>query len=267
MIYNKTMKRLFQLGNIVSLLFALIANFLIGAQIINVRAIKEVSDAYATYLTPAAYAFSIWSVIYALLIVFAVYQARDVIKSRSDNTLPQAIGPLFIIASICNGLWTFVFVQEQIGLSFAILLLLIGSLYTLLWRLNIAREHPPLATLLCVWWPLLLYTGWVTVATVVNAASWLESLGITLSSMVANIVLIILTLVLMVLLVKRNVRELVIASTWGVAAIGAEQIQQSADQSIAVTAFVSAGILLFAVAFHAYRNRQAGPFKGIGTST
>src|SRR5690606_13141587 len=100
--------------------------------------INEISDKYATYLTPAGYAFSIWSLIYVLLVVLTVYQMRDIFKQREENDLPEAIGPWFIIANICNGLWTYVFVNEFIGLSVGILLLLTGSLYALLWRLRIA---------------------------------------------------------------------------------------------------------------------------------
>ena len=139
MFYNNVMKRFWQIGNISALMFALIMNFLVGTQALNVPSIGGMSDKYATLLTPASYAFSIWSLIYLLLISFVIYQARDLIKPRATNNLPQKIGPWFIIASICNGLWTYIFVSELVGLSVVMLLTLTLALYILLWRLNIAN--------------------------------------------------------------------------------------------------------------------------------
>ncbi len=254
------MKRLWQIGNILALVFALVMNFLVAAQILNVPAINEISDKYATALTPATYAFSIWSLIYVLLVVFVVYQARDLLRQKAENVLPQMAGPLFIIASICNGLWTYVFVQDQTGLSVGILLLLTTSLYVLLWRLKIAMDNPPAKVIICVWWPLMLYTGWVTVASVVNIASWLASVGVYVSAVAANIVLVGLGLVLAVLLIKRNIREVLVACIWGIVAIGVQQIQTPSAVSTGMTAFIVAGVLLVFVAVHAYRNRHLNPF-------
>jgi hypothetical protein len=255
--YNKNMKRLWQLGNILALFFALVANFLVGAQLLSLPSINEISDKYATYLTPAGYAFSIWSLIYILLIVFVVYQARDMLRSRSENNLPQTVGPFFIIASICNGLWTYVFVSEMVGLSVVILLLLTVSLYVLLWRLKIAVDDPPIKTIICVWWPLMIYAGWVTVASVVNIASWLESLNVTLTPLFASAVLIGLGGILGTLLITRNVRELLLACAWGIAAIGVQQIQVSGSQVVLIVALTVAGLLFIAVCIHAYMNRHS----------
>lgn len=253
------MKRAWQLANIFSLFFALVANFVVGAQLLDLPAINDISDKYATLLTPAGYAFSIWSLVYVLLIVFVVYQARDVIHPRKDNDLPQKIGPWFVVANICNGVWTYIFVSEAVGLSVVVLLILTGSLYMVLRRLKIAVDNPQLKTIACVWWPLMLYTGWVTVATVVNIASWLESIQITLTALFANMVLIGLGAVLLTLLLVRNVRELLLACVWGIVAIGVQQLQLAGDQSVAITAFTVSTVLLIAIVMHAHVNRRSNP--------
>jgi len=253
-----SMKRALQIGNGLSLIFALAANFLVATQQFNLPSIKAISDTYATLLTPAAYAFSIWSLIYLLLIVFVAYQARDIAKPREHNDLPQKIGPFFMVASVCNGLWTFVFVHELMGLSVALLLVLVGSLYILLWRLRIATYDAPLRIIACVWWPLMIYTGWVTVAAVANVFSWLKALGITVSPLATCVVLIGLAVGLLVLLAKRNVRELNLASIWGIFAIGVQQIHES--KTVAATAFTVSSILLVAIAVHGYKNRRTNPF-------
>lgn len=251
------MKRLWQISNILSLIFALVMNILVGAQLLNLPSIVEISDTFATYLTPAGYAFSIWSVIYLLLIGFVIYQARDFIVPNKNNQLPQKIGPYFIIASICNGLWTYVFVSGYISLSVVILLILTTSLYVILWRLKIALTNPPLRTLAFVWWPLLLYTGWVTAASVVNIASWLASLGVIISPYAALLVIVVLGAALLGLLIMRNVRELVLASTWAIIAIGVEQT--SDNQLVMTAAFMVSALLLMSIAVHVYANRRALP--------
>jgi hypothetical protein len=254
------MKRLWQIGNIFTLLFALVANFLIGAQQLGLPSINEISDKYATYLAPAGYAFSIWSLIYILLIVFVAYQARDIVYPRPENNLPQKVGPFFMIASICNGLWTYVFVSEMVSLSVVILLLLTASMYTLLWRLKIAITDPPVKTIISVWWPLMIYTGWVTVASVVNIASWLESVDVALTPLFASATLIVLGGILVGLLMTRNVRELLLACTWGIAAIGIQQIQISGSRLVSAVALTVAGLLFIAVCLHAFVNRHSNPF-------
>jgi benzodiazapine receptor len=244
-------KRTWQIGNILALVFALVANFLTGAQILDLPPIGEISDRYATYLTPAGYAFSIWTLIYLLLIVFAVYQARDLRDPRDDNDIPQLLGPLFIVASICNGLWTFVFVNEWIGLSVVILLLLTASLYAALWRLGVGTTRPSTRDFLMVWLPLMLYTGWVTAASIVNIATYLDSNDVTVSPLASIAVIAVLTVALLTLLFKRNLRELLISCAWALVAVGLRQIQLSQSTSVAIVALVCAGILILAMLFHA----------------
>jgi translocator protein len=244
-------KRTWQIGNILALVFALVANFLTGAQILDLPPIGEISDRYATYLTPAGYAFSIWTLIYLLLIVFAVYQARDLRDPRDDNDIPQLLGPLFIVASICNGLWTFVFVNEWIGLSVVILLLLTASLYAALWRLGVGTTRPSTRDFLVVWLPLMLYTGWVTAASIVNIATYLDSNDVTVSPLASIAVIAVLTVALLTLLFKRNLRELLISCAWALVAVGLRQIQLSQSTSVAIVALVCAGILILAMLFHA----------------
>lgn len=252
------MKRLLQIGNVIALGFALIMNLLTGAQLIGLPAINDISDKYATPLTPAAYAFSIWSLIYVLLIIFVIYQARDIRTLDKKNDLPTKIGPWFIIASICNGLWTFIFVKDLVLLSVIVLLLLTASLYIIINRLRIALDNAPIKTIAYVWWPILIYTGWVFVATIVNIASWLKSVGTEINPIIACATLVIVGIVLLAQLATRNVRELLLASTWGMFAIGVQQ--HPIDTAVSMTAFGVSGALIIAVIIHGYKNRQSNPF-------
>lgn len=226
------------------------ANFLTGAQILDLPAIGEISDRYATYLTPAGYAFSIWTLIYLLLIVFVVYQARDLRDPRDDNDIPQRLGPLFIVASICNGLWTYVFVKEWVGLSVVVLLTLTATLYAALWRLGVGTTRPSTKDFLMVWLPLMLYTGWVTAAAIVNIATYLDSMDVTVSPLAAIVVIVVLTVALLTLLFTRNLRELLFSCAWALVAVGLRQIELSQSTSVAIVALVCAGILILAMLVH-----------------
>lgn len=190
--------------------------------------------------------------------MFVIYQVRDILKPRKQNSLPRAIGPFFIVSSLCNGMWTFAFVHGAIGLSVVFILLLAASLYTLLAATHSFR-NAPVAAIASVWWPLLIYTGWVTVASVTNVASWLQSNGIAITVWMSCTALVALLIGLVTLLVVRNMRELLLASTWGIIAIGVQQVHH--ERAVALTAFAVGGLLLVAVAVHGYKNRQTNPFR------
>lgn len=247
---NLLIKRFWQVAIVLSVAFALIMNFLVGSQVLDIPAIKDISDKYATLLTPATYAFSIWSIIYVLLAVFAIYQARDILKPDKHNDLPQHAGSWFVLANICNGLWTFIFVTEYIALSLVVILLLTGSLYRLIWKLKIGLGDPRMKTIICVWWPILIYTGWATVATVVNFASLLQSIDIILSPVVASGIIALLGIGLSWLLTTRSVRELVGASAWGICAVGMQQ----SDRLVSVAAYIVSFTLVLFIMVHGYKN-------------
>src|SRR5690606_21140878 len=143
----------------------------------------------------------------------------------------------------------------------AILLLLTASLYALLNRLDIATYNPSLPVIVSIWWPLMIYTGWVTIASVVNVASWLDSLGYTVTPVIASLTLVVLMALLVALLTRRHVRELVIASTWGIIAIAVRQLQVDGDSAVAIVAFFVSGVLTLLVAIHAYTHRPTSVGK------
>jgi hypothetical protein len=64
-------KKILIYGNIVTLVITVIVNFLAVLLPLNGRTTQELSDSYPNLFVPAGYVFSIWSVIYILLIIFA----------------------------------------------------------------------------------------------------------------------------------------------------------------------------------------------------
>jgi benzodiazapine receptor len=250
------MKKTLQILNLLSVVFAIGANTIVSIYGIAGHTIKEMSDMYSTFLTPATYAFSIWSLIYLLIALLAIYQARDLFHPEKSNTLPQRLGWYFILANIGNGIWTYIFISGFIGLSVIVILILLASLFIIIWRLRMALDDEPFPTIVFLWWPILLYTGWVLAASVVDIASFLSSVGVVVSALASAIVVVLLSLFLLWLLQTRNVRELVLASTWAILAVAVANMGVST--LVAGVAYFASAVLLLAIMAHGYKNRALG---------
>jgi hypothetical protein len=105
---NTTLKTTLQIANILAFLGTLAVNALANILPIGGRNTGEVSDLYPNLFTPAGLTFSVWSLIYALLAAFVVYQARDLFSSsgKAAEVVGRA-GGFFILASLANMGWIF----------------------------------------------------------------------------------------------------------------------------------------------------------------
>jgi len=112
--------------NLILLGITLIINALGASGVINGLSQKEVSDMFPTLITPAPFTFSIWSVIYTLLIISIVIM----IVKNNDNYFGKAIDKisyLFWLSCALNIIWIISFSYVLISLStiFAFLVVLI----------------------------------------------------------------------------------------------------------------------------------------------
>lgn len=139
--------------------------------IINGMSQQKVSAKYPTFITPAGFTFSIWSVIYILLFasVLVLYWKRneDYYKKFLDKG-----SLLFWISCILNILWVIVFSFEMIGISFILIFLFLITLLFILRTLYKFRSDN--SWLLPITFGI--YGGWVFIATIVNGAAYLESI-------------------------------------------------------------------------------------------
>ncbi|HEY0177797.1 MAG TPA: hypothetical protein VGC08_15550, partial [Pedobacter sp.] len=93
------MKRILQILNPLTLIFTIWTSYLFSRPQSGRPSISEISERYDTLLTPADYAFGIWGLIYAGLIIFAVYQLWDIFKRTLHHDFVLQIGWRFIIAN------------------------------------------------------------------------------------------------------------------------------------------------------------------------
>ena len=244
-------------ANIAAFVVTLIVNSAAGIGLLNGISTGAVSDKYATLITPAGYVFSIWSVIYILLFVFVVYQA---LPSQNGKMFHQKISVLFLLSSIFNILWIFLWQYEFITLSVPVIFALLASLIAIYLRLNIGRSNVPMRERLCVHLPFSVYLGWITIASIADVAAALVSVnwdgfGISNEAWAILVVIVALIITLLVTFTRRDIAyDLVII--WALVGIA---VKQSAYQNIVYTTEISAVIIAISLvlAILATRSRSA----------
>jgi len=154
--------------NVVLFIVTVAVNSLAGATtLFNGRTTGEISDTYPTPITPSGFTFAIWSVIYILLAAFIVYQA---LPRNNDKPFHQQISVLFILSSVLNISWIFLWQYELFPVSVVFIFALLASLIAIYLRLGIGKTSVPLAERICVQLPFSVYMGWITVASLANVA-------------------------------------------------------------------------------------------------
>ncbi|GEN45540.1 tryptophan-rich sensory protein [Alkalibacillus haloalkaliphilus] len=148
------------IANAVVLGLTIFMNYLANALPLNNQTTGEISDRLNILFTPADYAFSIWGLIYLLLIIWVVM----LFVSPQGPKVTNEIGLWFIISCVLNVSWLFFFHYEYFFLSLIVMLMLFYSLliiyrrlksdsFWLLWRV-----------------PFSIYLAWISVATIINIA-------------------------------------------------------------------------------------------------
>jgi hypothetical protein len=236
-----------QVCNAVAFLAVIVVNSIAGGtKLLNGQNTADVSAAYPTLVTPAGFTFSIWGVIYALLLVFVVFQLLP--RHRQDSFNSQ-VSYLFILSSIFNIAWLFLWQYDYITASVPMILALLASLIVVYVRLHVGKSQVPRNEKLSVHLPFSVYLGWITVACIADVASALVStswsgLGITPAVWAELVIVVALIITFSVLGTRRDIGYgLVIAfALVGIAA------NQGGHPEVVTTAEVCAVFIGIAVA-------------------
>lgn len=193
--------------NLIMLAFTLFFNFLSATGILNNISTGEVSGLYPTKITPAGFAFSIWGLIYTLLIIALAWM----FYKREDPKVSQvidAVGYWFILSSLANIGWIILFSYLQIALSTVLIVILLFSLTKIVMNLKkLAIKLNPLYSI-----SFGLYTGWVLIATVVNIAAALvkaEWSGFGIDELVWATIIIVVALGIVFLVSYRTTNMII----------------------------------------------------------
>ncbi|MEJ2595051.1 MAG: hypothetical protein P8100_07980 [bacterium] len=250
--------------NTLTLILTLIVNFLSGSGAIGGKTIGEVSAQNETLVTPAGYAFSIWGIIYLLLIAYVSYQWYDWIRHKSDHELKKA-NVWFMLSNVFNSSWIYFWLNGYLGLSVIVMFMLLVSLIILTIRLRLETWDAPVRIIFFVWWPICIYLGWIIAASVANTAIYLKSIpwegfGIP-ENIWAVVMIIIAALIYIFLIFTRNLREAAGVGIWAFVAIAVKQ--KGTYPEVVVTAVIMSVILFLLIAYHGYKNQNTSPFKKI----
>ena len=157
---------------VVSYVICVALNGASASGVLGLPSNKVISDKYRNAFTPAAYAFSIWSVIYIALAALCGYAFSP---ARAEWTRDKLGWPL-VVNLLTNAIWLPIFQSEFLALWPSVLLIFAGILAPLIqlyqslgvggWR------GPPVSysELLCAHFAISIYLGWLIVACVANVA-------------------------------------------------------------------------------------------------
>ena len=238
-------------GAVVAIVGATIGSGAFGGQPVAEAAGGALS-ATATPVAPDSPAFSIWSVIYTGLAVFAVVQALP--RHAADRRL-RAVAWWVLATMLLNALWIGVVQAGSVGASvlvIAVLLAVLAAVYVKLVRLDHTSTLPSVVTDVTMG----LYTGWVSVATLANTAAFLADAEVGELGLGATgwpVVLVALAAALAVaygFYGRRRPTVVVpvgLAMAWGLLWIGLGRTNgELVDETVATAAFVAAAIALLA---------------------
>ena len=183
-----------------------------------------ISAKYQTLVTPAGYAFSIWTLIYVGLVAFSVFQLLPANVARF-----RPVRSLYIFTCALNCAWLYFWQQEQIVVCFVIILTLAVALFAINF---IIREPESMTDAWIAKGAFGLYFGWVTAAMLVNFAIMLKFLNALASPTTETILAVVLILVAAALGVLIRIRLTnyfyPLAVAWALTAIAVKQSGQTA---------------------------------------
>ena len=195
------------MGNAVAFAAVIVVNSLAGGTtLLGGRNTADVSAAYPTLITPAGFTFSIWGVIYALLAAFIVFQ---LLPSHRQDRFNRRVGYIFILSSLFNIIWLFLWQYEYITASVPLIFALLVTLIIAYLRLGVGRAAAPRGERICVHLPFSVYLGWITIASIADVSSGLVSVnwtgfGLVPSTWAQLVVLIALVITLLVIGTRRD---------------------------------------------------------------
>lgn len=225
----------------VATLGMIVFNYLAVSEILGGLSPGEVSVRYPTAITPAGFAFTIWTLIYFGCIAFSIYQF-----SLSVSEKIKKLRRPYIVSCVLNCVWLYVWNQEMILAGLGVIFLLLLTLVFINFRL---RKTETQADYWFAKFPFGIYFGWVTAATLVNTMIALIFVGLPLGYEVYLGAIFVFVASALGVLVRISLTNYFypLAIAWALTAIA---VKQSGKTLIVVTCAVGVvACLLAAISF------------------
>ena len=214
--------------NLLALAAQIAATYLIQLRVISEQNVADVSELYNSLFTPAGLTFGIWGLIYSGLLLFCIY--HFIMSARHGefhhaNIYTRRIGPWFILNNFGTIAWLFLWTNEMITFSVVFIFFQLITIIIIHLRTGIHDPHSSVDLKVFTQFPLSIYFGWLTFATVANtsvfllASGW-RGFGLHYTPLEWTRIIIGLTvfLTLMVIFSRRNVLFglVIIWGLWGI---------------------------------------------------
>lgn len=164
--------------NAVSLIVHISFAYLTQAKEINKEDVAQISARYESLFTPSGFTFAIWGLIYVTLGIMCLYHiviAYKHDKFHPANTDLEKMGGLFILVNLCSAAWLYAWTHEQISLSVGLIVMQLVGLLAINYRLHLYDTFKTPGLKICTQFPLSIYTGWISIATIANISSFFIS--------------------------------------------------------------------------------------------
>ncbi len=240
----------------VSFVATLVINWMATTGVLGGLSTREIATRYPISFLPANFTFGIWGIIYLALGAYTVYQA---LPSQREQPRQRAVGWLVAFTGLFNCLWLVTFQNTLFAASMVAMLALLATLIVIYTRLDVGRVSVSTTTRAFVTLPISLYLGWITVATIANAAyvlfdaGW-DGFGIPGATWAVIMLLVATALTLVIVLTRHDIAYLLVV-VWAFYGIWVRQAETPEVAGVAG----GAALVLLAVAlisFVAQRRRN-----------
>lgn len=200
----------------------LVTNYLAVTLPINGKSTGELSDLYPNLFVPDGLTFSIWGVIYLLLLLFIFTPLVKRIQNKYTTDPPVKTQVLTAVSCLLNISWIICWHYEYVFASILIMLCLLFTLITLYGAIQNTQTD------LCVHslttkLPVSVYLGWITVATIANVTAGLvhwQWNGLSLPEHIWTVIMICIAALLTVIMVLKHndwaFALVIIWALWGI---------------------------------------------------
>ncbi|NJN34008.1 MAG: hypothetical protein HC817_06925 [Saprospiraceae bacterium] len=211
--------------NTVSFMGVVAVNFLAVSLPLNGLTPGEISAKFQSEFAPAGYTFSIWSIIYGLILGITIWQFVG--KNQLKEDAIAKIGFRFSANAFLNAAWLFAWHFLQLGLS---VVLMVGILYSLI-QLNNVISFQILPELNARKWlkaAFGIYLGWICIALIANVAATLvgwqwQHLGFSITFWTGSMIGIGACILIAIALFYQN-PFIALAGIWALTGIMVRQI-------------------------------------------
>jgi hypothetical protein len=219
----------------------------------------QISAFYPNAFVPAGFTFSIWGVIYLLLLSYTIGYTYFSLKRQA---YPKAyrfiehVNTYFLLTCIFNMAWIVAWHYLQIELSVLIMLLFLSTLIQLFLKTKSMAHDLNLIQRFILQTPFIVYLGWISVATIANITALLVAYkwtALSIAPVYWSAAMILIAIVLAaVMLIKFKAVPFALVVAW--ALWGIYNAQGPAAPILARLTAIGIGVLVSAVLFRFIQN-------------